>query len=214
MPAGGARHRRGNVLTMPRPAARSWSWSYSRCRCWCRSRCGGGVPVPFVRDAGGAVAPSLPIKLVFLSPPALPAPLTGGAAAAAARTMGPRVPAPGTGRRHRRTGPCRRHSFLPRPLEYSGTRAGREVLPRHRLQRTLPEEPPVPMEPGEGMSPGRAGSAAGSASPSPAHPSPVRAPSASCLLYGLTAAGRERRGTVPPGVRRAGRGRGWWWVRI
>lgn len=90
------------------------------------------------------MAPSLPIKLVFLSPPALPAPLTGGAAAAAARTMGPRVPAPGTGRRHRRTGPCRRHSFLPRPLEYSGTRAGREVLPRHRLQRTLPEEPPVP----------------------------------------------------------------------
>lgn len=59
------------------------------------------------------MAPSLPIKLVFLSPPALPAPLTGGAAAAAARTMG-RIPAPGTGPRHRRRAPCRGHSYFPR----------------------------------------------------------------------------------------------------
>lgn len=73
--------------------------SRSGARCRCRYRCCGAVP--FVRDAGGAVPPSLPIKVVFLSPPALPALRTGGAAAAAARTMGPRLPAARTGHRHR-----------------------------------------------------------------------------------------------------------------
>lgn len=59
-----------------------------------RYRCGGAVPVLFVRDAGSAKPPSLPIKLVFLSPPALPAPRTGGAVAA--RTMEPQLPIAGT----------------------------------------------------------------------------------------------------------------------
>lgn len=57
--------------------------------------------------------PSLPIKLVFLSPPALLAPLTGGAAAAVARTMGPQLraasPAVGT--------PTAGTSSFPRPRE-------------------------------------------------------------------------------------------------
>lgn len=133
LPASGARGRRGYALKMPRPAAWSWSCSCSRCR----SRCGGGVPVPFVRDAGGAVAPSLPIKLVFLSPPALPAPLTGGAAAAAARTMGPRVPAVGTAVRAPATGTRTSPVLSNTPTEGPGERCSSEHYRRsHRYRRS------------------------------------------------------------------------------
>lgn len=148
---------------------------WSAARYWC----GGAVPVRFVRDAGGAVPPSLPIKLVFLSPPALPAPRTGGAAAV--RTMGPRLPAAGTRPGTAVGTPAAGTSTSPVPSRTGvegrarGARCGRVPSNHHRYRRSRGLASRTDGAPGGGgvhiaVLPGQAGGEAGSPSPSPAAP--------------------------------------------
>lgn len=233
-PAGGARGWRDRALPMRWPAAR---YRY-RCRCRCR----GAVPIPFVRDAGGAVPPSLPIKLVFLSPPALPALRTGGAAAAA-RTMGPRLPAAGTGPGTAVGTPAAGTSASSvRSRTGAGGRARGPCRGRvpsehhqrsHRYRRSRGLASRRDGAPGGGWftprSLARAGGEAGFSGHSPAAPGAARACSPSqgsgltgllcppacftCkLLPGDWLAG-QRRGIAPPAApARAGRACGWRWV--
>lgn len=85
------------------------------------------------------MAPSLPIKLVFLSPPALLSPFTGGAAAAAARTMGLRVPA-GYRLPAPPYGPCRGRSYFPffsnTQAQGPGERCRRGTVSSQRYRRS------------------------------------------------------------------------------
>ncbi|XP_032928454.1 uncharacterized protein LOC117002976 [Catharus ustulatus] len=106
-------------------------------------------------------------------------------------------------------GPCRGRSYFPvfsntqaqRPGERCcrGTVSSQHYRRSHRYRRSRGLT-------GRRDEPWRAGSAAGSAGPSPAHPGAVRAPSISCLLYVFTAAGRERRDTVPQAAPPGGEG--------
>lgn len=134
--------------------------------------------------------PSLPIKLVFLSPPALLAPRTGGAAVSA-RTMGPWLPAAGTGPCTAVGTPAAGTSTSPVPSRTGargrarGARRGRVPSEHHRRSHWYRRSRGLTSRrdgaPGGGgvhtavSCPAGWGARRGSPDPSPAAPGPARA---------------------------------------